>query len=139
MKFLDITDFDYQHITPSKHDSKEFKKMRSMINDILESKRLLFYFDKDSRELKKFIKTNFVIENSELNKIQITEDNFTHIYIKWLNAVKPSIAIDWDEAKKQGILDTDFYLADMLSEDNKTLKDKLHIVLKDNHYELLKG
>lgn len=75
MSFLDITDFDYQHITPSKHESKEFQKFHSQIKGILESKRLLFDFDKDNAELKNFIKTNFVLENAELNQIQITEND----------------------------------------------------------------
>lgn len=137
MSFLDITDFDYQHITPSKHESKEFHKFHSQIKGILESKRLLFDFDKDNAELKNFIKTNFVLENAELNQIQITEDNFVHIYIKWLNAVKPSIAIDY-EAVKPDILDTDFYLADLLSYNNSTkeIRDNLRILLEGDSYRV---
>lgn len=137
MSFLDITDFDYQHITPSKHESKEFQKFHSQIKGILESKRLLFDFDKDNAELKNFIKTNFVLENAELNQIQITEDNFVHIYIKWLNAVKPSIAIDY-EAVKPDILDTDFYLADLLSYNNSTkeIRDNLRILLEGDSYRV---
>lgn len=137
MSFLDITDFDYQHITPSKHESKEFQKFHSQIKGILESKRLLFDFDKDNAELKNFIKMNFVLENAELNQIQITEDNFVHIYIKWLNAVKPSIAIDY-EAVKPDILDTDFYLADLLSYNNSTkeIRDNLRILLEGDSYKV---
>lgn len=137
MSFLDITDFDYQHITPSKHESKEFQKFHSQIKGVLESKRLLFDFDKDNAELKNFIKMNFVLENAELNQIQITEDNFVHIYIKWLNAVKPSIAIDY-EAVKPDILDTDFYLADLLSYNNSTkeIRDNLRILLEGDSYRV---
>ena len=137
MSFLDITDFDYQHITPSKHESKEFQKFHSQIKSILESKRLLFDFNEDNAELKNFIKTNFVLENAELNQIQITEDNFVHIYIKWLNAVKPSIAIDY-EAVKPDILDTDFYLADLLSYNNSTkeIRDNLRILLEGDSYRV---
>jgi hypothetical protein len=50
--------------------------------------------------------------------------------------VKPSIAIDWDMAKKRGIIDADFYLADLLSENNVTLKEKLFVILKKTNYEL---
>jgi hypothetical protein len=39
-----------------------------------------------------------------------------------MEMVKPSITIDWDIAKKRGIIDGDFYLADLLSENNITLK-----------------
>ncbi len=139
MEFLDRSDFDYLHTTPSNHDSANFQKMHSQIKGILQSQISLFYFGKDNDEIKNFIKTNFALNNANLTQIPITEDNFVHIYIKWLNAVKPSIDIDWSEAKKQGILDTDFYLADMLSVENKTLKDKLYIILEGSRYALLKG
>ena len=138
MQVFSQNDFNW-NVTPSDYNSKEFKKLYSILKDILKEKRLLFDFEKDKAELKSFIKSNFILDNTNLNKIQITEDNFVYIYIRWINSVKPSIAIDWDEAKRQGILDTDFYLADILSEDNKTLKDKLHIVLLKDHYELLIG
>ena len=139
MEFLDKSDFDYLHTTPSNHDNTNFQKMHSQIKGILQSQISLFYFGKDNAEIKNFIKTNFALDNVSLTQIPITEDNFVHIYIKWLNAVKPSIDIDWSEAKKQGILDTDFYLADMLSVENKTLKDKLYIILEGSRYALLKG
>ena len=139
MDFLDKTDFDYSHTTPSNHESANFQKMHALVKPILENETLLFSFDTNNAQLREFIATNFILGNDNLSQIQITEDNFVHIYIKWLNAVKPSIDIDWDLAKKQGILDTDFYLADMLSDENKTLKDKLYILLKDSHYELLRG
>ena len=139
MQFLDIIAFDYAHTTPSDHESENFQKMHAQTKDILQSKSSLFYFGKDNDEIKEFIKTNFGLNNTELNEVQITEDNFVYIYIKWLNAVKPSISIDWNAAKRQGILDTDFYLADILSVDNKTLKEKLHIVLKDTWYNVIKG
>ena len=139
MEFLDKSDFDYLHTTPSNHESANFQKMHNQIKGILQSQISLFYFGKDNAEIKEFIKTNFALDNMNLTQIPITEDNFVHIYIKWLNAVKPSIDIDWSEAKKQGILDTDFYLADMLSVENKTLKDKLYIILEGSRYALLKG
>ncbi len=50
--------------------------------------------------------------------------------------VKPSIAVDWVILRKAGILDGDFYLADILSEDNRSLKEKLFVLLKKDHYEL---
>jgi hypothetical protein len=50
--------------------------------------------------------------------------------------VKPSIdGVDWNAAKKHGILDGYFYLADLLSSENKTLKEKLFVLLKTDHYE----
>ncbi len=138
-QFLGITAFDYAHTTPSNHNSANFQKMHSLIKDILENNILLFRFSDNNAELREFIEENFILGNANLIKRQITSDNFVHIYIKWLNAVKPSIDIDWNEAKKEGILDTDFYLADMLSVENKTLKDKLYIILEGSRYALLKG
>lgn len=35
-----------------------------------------------------------------------------------------------------GIIDGDFYLADLLSSENETLKEKLFVLLKSDHYEL---
>ena len=68
--------------------------------------------------------------------MQIDKNNFVNIYSKWLNAVKESISVDWDKAKSFGIIDADFYLADLLSENNLTLKEKLYVILKEDHYEL---
>jgi len=50
--------------------------------------------------------------------------------------VKPTIAVNWELVKKAGILDGSFYLADLLSRENKTLKEKLYVLLRSNHYEL---
>ena len=58
------------------------------------------------------------------------------IYNKWLKAIKPTISIDWNKANKSGIIEGDFYLADILSLDNKSIKEKLFVLLKNNHYEL---
>jgi len=58
------------------------------------------------------------------------------IYSKWLTTVKPTIMVNWEEAKKAGIIDGDFYLADLLSKENETLKEKLYVLLKKDKYEL---
>jgi phage terminase large subunit-like protein len=62
-----------------------------------------------------------------LTKTKIDKNNFMVIYNKWLQAVKPTIAVNWDIAKKTGIIDGDFYLADLLSQENNTLKEKLFV------------
>ncbi len=61
-----------------------------------------------------------------------------HAYFKWVEHVKPSISIEWQQAKKQGILDADFYLADLLSESNETILESLNTILKVNHYKFNK-
>jgi hypothetical protein len=59
-----------------------------------------------------------------------------HIYSKWLKTVKPTINIDWNKAKANKIIDGDFYLADILSIDNHSIKEKLYVLLQKDHYEL---
>lgn len=128
-------DFNW-NVTPSDHSTKEFKQVHGRVKDAIDSGALLFHFEKDDSELKKFIKTNFVLGKQKVTKTRIDKNNFMVIYNKWLQAVKPTIAVNWDIAKKAGIIDGDFYLADLLSSENKTIKDKLFVVLKHDHYEL---
>ncbi|MCX8143626.1 MAG: hypothetical protein N3F62_05125 [Bacteroidia bacterium] len=133
-----INDFNW-NVAPSNHSTKEFKLVYNKVKKIIESKALLFDFINDDRELKKFIKKNFVVGKLGLNKIKIDKNNFMVIYNKWLKYVKPTIAVKWENAKKIGLIDGDFYLADLLSADNMTLKDKLFVLLKKDHYEMDRG
>jgi hypothetical protein len=130
-----INDFNW-NVTPSNYDTKEFKLIYNKVKSIIDNKALLFYFINDDRELKKFIKNNFVVGKFGVVKTKIDKNNFIVIYNKWLQSVKPSIAVNWEIAKKNGIIDGDFYLADLLSEENITLKEKLFVLLKKDHYEL---
>lgn len=130
-------DFNW-NVTPSNHDTKEFKQLYTTTKQLLESQKLQFDFKADSKELQDFIKANFTLNNEHLHKIQITKNNFNIIYQKWLLKVKDSISIDWEIAKDAGILDADFYLADLLSSENQSLLDNLFVVLKKTHYEFNK-
>ncbi|WP_448528304.1 hypothetical protein [Raineya sp.] len=130
-----INDFNW-NVTPSNYDTKEFKFVYEKVKSVIDTKALLFSFLNDDRELKKFIKNNFVVGKFGLTKIKIDKNNFMVIYNKWLQAVKPTIAVNWEVAKKNGIIDGDFYLADLLSQENVTLKDKLFVLLNKDHYEL---
>jgi len=130
-----INDFNW-NVTPSNHDTKEFKLIHEKVKTVIDSKALLFNFLTDDRELKKFIKKNFIVGKFGLTKIKIDKNNFMVIYNKWLQAVKPTIAVNWEAAKKNGIIDGDFYLADLLSQENNTLKEKLFVLLRHDHYEL---
>ena len=47
----------------------------------------------------------------------------------------PHISIDW-EAEKPDILSADFFLADLLSSDNITLKKTLRILLQSDFYKV---
>jgi hypothetical protein len=144
--YSEIQDIFYQNdfnwnVTPSNHDTKEFKQVYAQIRKIIENEipweTYLFYFKKDEKELRRFIRENFVAGKDETTQIKIDKNNFITVYSKWLETVKPTIQVsNWDTAKKAGIIDGDFYLADLLSDENKTLKEKLFVLLKTNHYEL---
>ncbi len=135
---LDIfyqNDFNWK-VTPSDHTTKEFSQILATVRETLEKGMLLFRFATDERELRRFIRHNFIVGKSRLSKIRINKNNFTAIYQKWLREVKPTIVVNWDKAKQNGILDADFYLADILSEHNVTLKEKLFVLLRQDYYEL---
>jgi hypothetical protein len=139
--YNEIHDIFYQNdfnwnVTPSDYETKEFKIVHKKVKSTIDQKTLLFNYEKDDRELKKFIKSNFIVGKFGLTKTKIDKNNFMVIYNKWLQSVKPTIAVNWDIAKKAGIIDGDFYLADLLSRENETLKEKLFVLLKHDHYEL---
>lgn len=130
-----INDFNW-NVTPSNYNTKEFKLIHEKVKTIIDTKALLFNYLKDDKELKQFIKKNFIVGKFGLTKTRIDKNNFMVIYNKWLQNVKPTIAVNWELAKKSGIIDGDFYLADLLSQNNNTLKEKLYVLLKHDHYEL---
>ena len=133
-----MNDFNW-NVTPSDHTTKEFALLSERVQSIIEQENLTFDFIKDEKELRKFIKKNFVVGKEKTTKIPITKTNFITIYSKWEEAVRPTIAIDWESAKKQGIIGADFYLADLLSLEGLSLKDRLYVILKDKYYRLVKG
>ena len=128
-------DFNW-NVAPSNHETKEFQQIFNIVKKVIDRQALLFYYDKDHKELNEFIKTNFVVGKLGFTKTTIDKNNFMFIYNKWLQTVKPTIAVNWEIVKKNGIIDGDFYLADLLSLENETLKDKLYVLLKKNMYEL---
>lgn len=128
-------DFNW-NVPPSNHGTKEFLQLYTLVKDILTSQTLLFYFSENDSELKKFIKLNFKTGIDILAKIKVNKNNFTFIYQKWCKTVMPTISVDWNIAKKAGLIDADFFLADLLSKENKTLKEKLFVLLQDNRYIL---
>jgi hypothetical protein len=110
------------------------------VEKTVESKNLSFSFDTDKPLIKEFIKNNFsstaTLFPELVARLQIDKNNFVPTYNRWVEMVKPSINIDWNIAKRKGIIDGDFYLADLLSDDNVTLKDKLFVLLDKTKYEL---
>lgn len=135
MDLFEKNDFNW-NVAPSDHETKEFKELDTLIGDKLSDSATSFNWLQDEKELCAFIKSNFKIGDDGVTKIQITKNNFTHIYSKWRESVMPTIEIpDWSVAKKNGIIDADFFLADILSQGNVSLSRKLNILLKLDHYK----
>jgi len=132
-------DFNW-NITPSSYETKEFIQIKNLVESTVNKKKLVFTYAAESSMLKDFIKNNlykaYELFPDLIVKTQIDKTNFPHVYRQWAETVKPSIAIDWALAKKQDILDGDFYLADLISEDNRTIKDKLFVLLEKDNYKL---
>ncbi len=138
-----ITSFFYESgidfsITPSNHNTEGFKHALDAFKAMCKSHKFVFDFKTQSQECKEFIENNL---NSShlLNKIPIDKNNFFTIYQKWFEAVKPTIDIDWEVAKTKGILDADYYLADLLSDGDKTIIEKLQTILSSSYYKLKRG
>lgn len=139
LPYIQVLDVFYQNdfnwnVAPSDHATKEFRQLYDLVKDQIENNVLLYRFGSDDKELRNFIRKNFVVGKSSISKIRINKNNFTHIYQKWRVEVKPSIAVDWGIAQKEGLIDADFYLADILSKDNIPLKNKLFVLLRSDHY-----
>ncbi|GAA7052662.1 hypothetical protein ACPDJR_07460 [Helicobacter pylori] len=138
-----ITSFFYESginfsITPSNHNTEGFKHALDKFKAMCKSHKFVFDFKTQSQECKEFIENN--LNSSRLpNKIPIDKNNFFTIYQKWFEAVKPTIDIDWEVAKTKGILDADYYLADLLSDGDKTIIEKLQTILSSSYYKLKRG
>ena len=128
-----LNDFNW-NVRPSDHNTKEFKQLKEKVTKIIESNRFVYFFSEHKNDLKQFIKNNFIEGQIGTTKIQVDKNNFVFVYHKWLKEVQPSIAVDWGIVKKSGIIDGYFYLADLLSKKNKTLREKLIVLLKKDRY-----
>jgi len=130
-------DFNWK-AAPNDHTSKEFKQVYKQVETAINRfpwERYEFNFVKDEKELRKFIKENFIEGKLGTTQIEITEYNFVHIFYKWLDTVKPTIAVDWENgAYKYKIFERDFYLADLISENDETI-EKLLVQLKKTYYK----
>ena len=139
-----LNDFNW-NVTPSKHDTKEFQLIKERIESVLKVKTYVFDYQKDEKELKTFIKNN-VAKASTKNKIKIDKNNFIPIYLRWIEIVKPIIDVNWDELKKNNILDSDFYLADLFVDDKDTqnidddltIRESLFVVYQNQGYKIAK-
>ncbi|MDR0322803.1 MAG: hypothetical protein LBI28_15025 [Treponema sp.] len=131
------SDFNW-NITPSNHETDDFQKAKKKIAKLILKNLAIYHFYDDKNEIVDFINNNLV--PGALNaKSQITKNNFAHIYNKWVKEVKPFINIpkdEWNELRNAGILDCDFYRADMMSSEGDTITEKLKIILEKDNYKL---
>ena len=139
-----LNDFNW-NVTPSNHETKEFKLIASRIEATLQQNTTVYDYEKDDKDLKHFIANN-VAKATETAKIRIDKNNFIPIYLRWLDLVKPTIDVHWDQLKKAGILDSDFYLADLFVDDkdtqsiddDTTLRDNLFVIFQNQGYKIAK-
>ncbi|GHV82680.1 hypothetical protein AGMMS50212_00200 [Spirochaetia bacterium] len=132
------TDFNW-NTTPSNHETADFQKAREKVTKLIGAKIAVYNFGGDDREIIEFIKTHFVAGASTSIKSPITKDNFVQIFIKWIKEVKPFINLSkerWARFVKNGILDGDFYRADIMSSDGNSITEKLKIVIENDKYKL---
>ena len=128
-------DIDWTRVTPSDHSSDEFGKVKKKAKEILLCK-VCFDFNKDEKELRQFIKSNFIAAKSGTNKINITLNRMTSIFNRWLETVKPTIKISWKDWEKANIYPADFFLADAISKNNQSLGESLQVLLRSNAYQV---
>jgi len=146
--YNDVSDLFYMNdfnwnVAPSNHETKEFLLIKNRIEELLSKNTYYFDFLINEKELKFFIKNNLANGNDE-TKISIDKNNFVPIYLRWTVHVKPFINFDWAEGKKQNILDSDFFLADLFVDDKGTtsidddtpIKEDLFVKFRNSHYEI---
>ena len=137
-----INDFN-RNVTPSNHETKEFKTVYKRIEQILKEKTRTFDYEKDDERLRDFIK-NTLSKLWNNAKIRINKNNFLPIYLKWLNIIKPQIDVNWDDLKKNNIFDSDFFLADLFVDDHwtdtitddKSVKNDLFVTFEESWYKI---
>ncbi|POS00617.1 hypothetical protein Q361_1432 [Flavobacterium croceum DSM 17960] len=132
-----LNDFNW-NVTPSNHETKEFKLIKDRVEATLKKNTTVYDYEKDEKDLKHFIANN-IANSTETAKIRIDKNNFIPIYLRWLDIVKPTIDVHWDELKKSGILDSDFYLADLFVDDKDTQKIDDDITLRDNLFVIFQN
>lgn len=139
-----LNDFNW-NVAPSNHTTKEFKLIKERVEQTLKLNTYVYDFEKDEKDLLNFIKNN-VAKATTTSKIKIDKNNFIPIYLRWLEIVKPTIDVNWDELKKANIFDNDFYLADLFVDDKDTqnidddltIRDNLFVVFQNQGYKIAK-
>lgn len=133
--FFSTNDFNW-NVAPSNHGTREFDMVLRRVKTIMEGDDAI-RFDYASRhdELKAWIRDNLRPDPGSDERIIINRNNFVPIFQLWDKEVRPTIDINWDVAKKEGYISADFFLADLLSDQNHTQMLDLFVLLKGNKYQ----
>lgn len=129
-------DFNWR-VAPSDHTTKEFRQLYALVENTLQENSYIYSFDEDDKILRDFIKNN-VKASSSISRAKITKNNFISIYGRWLEVVRPHIKVNWELLKSAGIIDADFFLADIMSKENAPIMEKLQVLLVRSHYILMR-
>lgn len=127
-------DFNW-NVAPSNHTTKEFRYLYNLLHDKLEQDITIFNLKKDEKELRKFIHANFRLGKIRTSGINITKNNFLFVFQRWVEEVKPTIAVNWDDVPPTRVVD--FFYADLISRNDYTLRDELAVVLRGDRYKIL--
>ena len=117
LEILRLNDFNWRE-RPSSVSKKTVSQVEKYLKNVI-----VFNFAKDIQEFVGFIRENFALGKTGTSKAQINKNNFVTVFMKWVETVRPTIDIESDEQKEYGLIDGDFYLGDLLSEDDVTLSD----------------
>lgn len=150
VEYSQISDIFYQNdfnrnVAPSNHETREFGILKQRVSDILQKHTLIFDYQSEETLLKSFIKDELGKQNTWA-KIKINKNNFFPVYLRRITYVKPHIGADRELYKKNKILDTDFFLADLFVEDQNTksvaddesIKRDLFVIFENWCYKILK-
>ena len=133
---FEMNDFNW-NVMPSNHNSKEFKMLYDKLHLQLNEEVMIFDYDKQAESLRYFIRSTFQLGKHKVPKVSINKNNFPHIYRKWHSEVLGTLAVDWESLRKIGIYEHDFFLADLICEDGKTIPQKLSVLLENDIYKVV--
>lgn len=140
IEFHHIIDVLYQtdlnwNVTPSDHDTKEFKALYQKLHGTLAKNIAQFHVVKEEKALRQFIRKNFLL-GKKSSRLNITKNNYIFVFQRWVEEVKPSIAVDWNDIPNTRVVD--FFFADLISADDYTRPGfDLAVVLRGDIYQLL--
>lgn len=126
-------DFNW-NITPSNHQTKEFKQLKTMLEGTLHEHIATFNLNKDEKALRQFIKKNFR-DGRKTDGVNITRNNYLFVFQRWVEEVKPTINVDWNDIPATRV--ADFFFADLISRGDYTLRSDLAVVLRGDEYKIL--